>query len=162
MKNAFRAGFLITVVLLLMVIVTPWAKGETVSTEIYPVNESVWIPCANGGSGEDVLLIGQLRVQISAATNDNHEHFKIRSQPLGLYGLGLVTGDVYHAVGVTQTEYSCQIPPGQQFQETYVNNYRIIGRGPGNNFMVHEVFHVTHDASGEIAVVFDNTSSECK
>jgi hypothetical protein len=43
-----------------------------------------------------------------------------------------------------------------------VNNFRIIGQGPGNNYLVHEVFHVTINANGEVTAYVDNFSIECK
>ena len=43
-----------------------------------------------------------------------------------------------------------------------MNNFRIIGQGPGNNFLVHETFHVTINANGVVTATVDNFSVECK
>jgi hypothetical protein len=48
------------------------------------------------------------------------------------------------------------------FEETFVNNFRIIGQGPGNNFLVHENFHITVNVNGTLTVFRDNFSVECK
>jgi hypothetical protein len=45
---------------------------------------------------------------------------------------------------------------------TYINNFRMIGQGPGNNFLVHTTNHVTINANGEATATVDNTSTECK
>jgi hypothetical protein len=162
MKKSCRAAMLMITVILLGVTITPSVKGEVIENYSFPTEIVQFIPCANGGAGEDVLLSGQLHMILSSTTNGNMIHYKIRSQPQGMSGVGSVTGDRYHAVGVSQSEYSGQVPSGQQFQETVVNNYRIIGHGPGNNFMVQEVFHVTYNESGEITVSFDKSSAQCK
>jgi hypothetical protein len=49
-----------------------------------------------------------------------------------------------------------------QFETTFVNNFRIIGQGPGNNFLVHETAHITINADGTVRVNHDNLSTECK
>jgi len=38
----------------------------------------------------------------------------------------------------------------------------IIGQGPGNNFPVHETYHVAVNANDEVTVVHDNFSVDCK
>jgi hypothetical protein len=45
---------------------------------------------------------------------------------------------------------------------TYVNNFRIIGQGPGNNFLVHETMHITLNAAGILTVSHDNINVDCK
>jgi hypothetical protein len=43
-----------------------------------------------------------------------------------------------------------------------VNNFRIIGQGPGNNYLVHETMHFTINADGTTTVSFDNLTVDCK
>jgi hypothetical protein len=45
---------------------------------------------------------------------------------------------------------------------TFVNNFRIIGQGPGNNFLVHETMHITLNAAGFLTVFHDNITVDCK
>src|SRR5262249_4633724 len=119
----------------------------------------VTVPCAAGGAGEDVLLTGALHTLISLTVNNGGGvsgvmHF----QPQGLSGIGMTTGSKYQGTGVTQTKFSANV--GEQM--TFVNNFRIIGQGPGNNFLVHEVAHVTFNANGTVTASFDNLSIDCK
>ena len=86
---------------------------------------------------------------------------KDHSQPQGLTGTGSVTGDKYQATGVTQSMFSGSLVNGQ-YQSTYVNNFRIIGQGPGNNYLVQEIAHFTINANGTLTVYFDNFSADCK
>jgi len=45
---------------------------------------------------------------------------------------------------------------------TLANNSRIIGPEQGNNFLVHETYHITLNANGEVAAEMDNFRGECK
>jgi hypothetical protein len=82
-------------------------------------------------------------------------HVKSHAQPQGISGFGQTTGAKYQATGVTQERFS--INPF-----TFVNNFRIVGQGPGNNFLVHEVFHVTVNANGTVTAFVDRVSVECR
>ena len=44
---------------------------------------------------------------------------------------------------------------------TYVNNFRLIGPGPGNNLLVLEIAHITFDGD-DVIVQHDNLSIDCK
>ena len=76
-------------------------------------------------------------------------------------GTGQITGDTYQATGVSQDRFSGSLVNGQ-YAATLVNNFRIIGPGKGNNFLVHEVAHITINANGDVTVDFDYQSGECK
>jgi hypothetical protein len=131
------------------------------------VNESIdiefaaFVPCANGGAGEIVTLSGPLHVLITYTVNGNRVRGKTHFQPQGLSGVGQSTGDSYRGVGVTQDHFSGSLQNGQ-YTGTYVNNFRIIGQGPGNNFHLHENFHLTINANGELSAIHDNLSATCK
>jgi hypothetical protein len=83
---------------------------------------------------------------------------KTHDQPQGISGTGLVTGDKYQATGVTQDEFNTSFG----MEETFINNFRIIGQGPGNNFLVHENFHITINANGTVTAFHDNFTIDCK
>ena len=50
---------------------------------------------------------------------------------------------------------------GIAFNMTFVNNFRMIGQGPGNNFDVHENEHITVTPDGTVSVFHDNFSVTC-
>jgi len=133
------------------------ATSFTVNS-FFPIDLTVFVPCANGGLGEDVELSGTLHDLISVTINDNSLHVKTHDQPQGISGTGLVTGDKYQATGVTQEEFNTSFG----LQDTFVNNFRIIGQGNGNNFLVHENFHITINANGTVTALHDNFSIDCK
>lgn len=67
----------------------------------------------------------------------------------------------YVGTGVTQSTFKGSLQNGQ-YTTIFVNNFRIIGQGPGNNYLVHETMHITINANGEFVVQHDNISVECK
>ena len=121
----------------------------------------VFVPCAAGGAGEIVDLSGPLHVLISFTINANNVSGYMHFQPQGISGTGETTGAKYQATGITQTSFSASLQNGQA-NTTFVNNFRIIGQGPGNNFLVHETAHLTFNADGTLTATHDNLSIECK
>ena len=142
-------------------ILTP-ARAETETiNERFPIALLVFVPCADEGAGELVLLEGTLHSLFHITINGNNFKIKIHDQPQGISGTGLTTGDKYQATGVTQQTFGGSFVNGQ-FSDTFVNNFRIIGQGPGNNFLLHENLHITLNANGELTAGRDNFSVECK
>jgi hypothetical protein len=125
---------------------------------IVPLDIAVFIPCADGGNGELVQLSGNLHLLNHITVNDNGFHIKSHAQPQGISGLGLTTGDKYQGTGVSQDNFN--LGPGETY--TLVNNFRIIGQGPGNNLLVHGTLHYTINANGDLTVFFDKLSVGCK
>jgi len=119
------------------------------------------VPCANGGAGEPVALSGDLHILFTFTINGNNVSLKSHFQPQGVTGVGLTTGDKYQATGVTQDHFKASLQNGQ-FEMTFVNNFRIIGQGPGNNFLVHITTHLTGNANGVVTASVDNFSLDCK
>jgi len=126
------------------------------------INLTVFVPCAAGGAGELVDLSGPLHTLITFSINGNNVSGTAHFQPQGLSGTGETTGDKYQATGVTKdTSFKVSFQNGQA-QQTFVNNFRIIGTGPGNNYLVHEVAHITFNADGTLTVFHDSFSIDCK
>src|SRR5215216_4074451 len=81
------------------------ANNSITSNEQINTDFSVFIPCANAGAGEFVVLTGTLHVLTTFTINGNNVRGKSHFQPQGISGVGLTTGDKYHATGVTQDEF---------------------------------------------------------
>ena len=125
------------------------------------ISLEVFVPCAAGGLGEVVDLNGRLHTLITFTINGSEVSGLMHFQPQGLGGTGETTGTRYRATGVTKSSFSGSLQNGE-FNTTFVNNFRIIGQGPGNNFLVHETAHITINADGKLTANHDNLSAECK
>ena len=135
------------------------AAVETNEVITEPFSESV--PCANGGVGETISGDVQLHVLFTSTVNGNKVSGKFHFQPQGSTLVGETTGDVYRATGVTQGSFNGSLTNGH-YTETFVNNFRMIGPGPGNNLLIHETFHITINANGDVTVERESLSDECK
>lgn len=156
MQKLIRAS----VVAALSILAGP-VHSEVVINESTDINLVVFVPCANQGAGELVELSGPLHTLITFTSNARTFSGKSHFQPQGISGIGIDTGDRYQATGVTQDHFKGSFT-NSQFTQTFVNNFRIIGRGPGNNFLLHENFHITINANGDVTTAHDNFSVDCK
>jgi len=86
---------------------------------------------------------------------------KIIDNPQGITGIGQVTGDKYHGTGETEQVINASLRNGH-FSGAYVNNFKLIGPGKGNNSLIHENYHVTVNANGTVTTEHDNFSVVCK
>jgi hypothetical protein len=132
------------------------AQASTFNTnERVPIEISVFIPCVP----ETVTATGTLHIASHTTVNpDGSFHVVSHFNPQGVSGTGDVTGNQYRGTGVTQNEFNINV--GQTF--TFVNNFRFIGQGPGNNSTVHQNVHTTVNASGVVTSIVDNFSADCR
>ena len=159
MRTSISRTMMCLVAVLAIVIVPGHAAVEENDTT--DINLSVFIPCAAGGAGEVVDLTGPLHTLVSLTINGNIVSGFFHFPPQGITGTGETTGAKYQATGVTQESVKSSLQNGQA-NLTYVNNFRIIGQGPGNNYLVHETLHITINAGGTVTVTHDNFSVDCK
>jgi hypothetical protein len=145
-----------------LVVVAASVGQAAVTTNVRePLAVSGFVPCAAGGAGETVALTGFVHRLVTFTINGNRISGKVHSQPQGVSGVGLTTGDKYQGTGVTQEQFSGSLVNGQ-FQETFINNFRVIGQGPGNNLLIHETVHMTVNANGIFTAFVENINIDCK
>ena len=135
------------------------AQAQVITNEQVPLAFAGFVPCANGGAGE--ILSGTIEVHnlITSTVNDNNTSDRFQFQPHGTM-VGAITGDVYRVTGITQGTSAESLENGHHTL-TYVNNFRLIGPGPGNNLLVHETAHITADGD-DVIVQHDTLSIDCK
>lgn len=125
-----------------------------------PTNLVVYVPCALGGQGEDLLLSGDLHILFHfTATPSGAYQYDSQYQPQGMSGVGSLSGTKYQATGMTRDSGRFTALP---YAFTYVNNFRMIGQGTGSNYLVHENVHATINPNGQMTAYVDNYSVECK
>jgi hypothetical protein len=143
---------------ILVIFALPLSAAVQTNTKV-PVNIGVFIPCAADGAGEVVFLTGNLHVLLRFTMDQaGGIHAASHFQPQGISGIGQTTGAKYQATGVTQDEFNAKVGT----EETFINNFRIVGQGPGNNYLVHETFHITFNDNGVPTAYVDNFSVDCR
>lgn len=137
----------------------PGSASFTASATI-PTDVGVFVPCAIAGQGEFVQLSGTLHV-LSHFTESAAGGFRVMTEinPQGISGSGTTSGDRYQGTGMTRSSFDAGPLP---ITETFVNNFRIIGDGTGNNLLVHSTFHITVNAAGVLTAFVDGFRSECR
>ena len=151
---------MICVIALLMLSIVPVNAAVELNdrTDIFL---TAFVPCADGGAGEIIEMSGPLHTLVTARINGNSVSGKFHYQPQGISGIGQTTGARYQATGVTQQTFKSILQDGQA-RFNYINNFRIIGQGPENNFLVHENLRFTIYPDGTMTVSHDNFSVDCK
>ena len=154
------SGAVIAAILFSLVVGTAFASATTTTTTTkFDVQLFAFVPCANGGAGEVVELTGSLNDVFKVTDTGNGQFIlKVHDNPQGVVGIGLTTGDVYRGTGATR--FGDVLAAGETF--SFVNNFRIIGQGTGNNLLVHENFHITVNPDGTLTSFHDNFSFKCK
>jgi len=136
------------------------AKATTfTSNEKQPVDEIIFVPCANNGAGENVELTGNVHILIHTTLNGNNFNTKYHVQLQGISGVGLTTGIRYHGSGVTQQQIKGSLK-NETYTETDINNFKIVGHGV--NYRIHVNTHITVNANGETTATVNNFTSDCK
>lgn len=136
------------------------SAAVTTNTSI-PLSLVTFIPCGNGGFGDSVFLTGNLHVLVTFTSNGNTFSGLAHFQPQGVTGNSSTTGAKYEGTGVTEDTFSGSFQRSHA-TETFVNNFRLIGQGSADNYLVHEVVHLTFDAAGTLTAAVDNSSVDCR
>ena len=152
---------MVTLVLMTVLSVAPASAQATTTTNNFQTSIDIvaFVPCAAGGEGESVFFSGtQHGVSVTTIDDTGAFHTELHFQPQGIGGDGLTTGTHYQWTGATQASFNGQVG----YENTFINNYRLIGVGPANNLLIQQTFHATVQPDGEVTIVVDNYSVECK
>ena len=132
------------------------ARAAVTTRSTVPIDVFVLVPC----TGDVVEVTGPLNVMVSLTVNERHVSGVELFQPQGVSGIDLSTGTTYRGTGETATTFSASLTNGQA-QETFVNNFNLIGQGSTADYRVHENTTVTIDADGTVAVSVSQISISC-
>jgi len=143
---------------------TALVAGVTAAQAGVPTNTTVsyaysgFVPCANGGAGE--LVTGTIDAHILETSTSNGK-VAVSHLTWDAHGslTGSSTGDTYRLGGVTHS-VDVEHLLSDRYALTYINRYRLIAPGAGNNLVVRETAHVTADGDNVI-VDHDEFSIEC-
>lgn len=138
------------------------AAAEAATLVTQPFSTSLWISCANEGQGEMVALSGSVELVSHSSQDENGGvHLSMHVRPASMTGVGATSGLMYRGTGgglVSEFNAADGLPAVY----TMINNFRIIGQGPGNNLLMHMTIHVTVNANGEQTAEVDLSSYDCK
>ena len=153
-----RISTLLALVAASLAVVVSAHAGVT-ANEHLSIAYSGYVPCANGGSGE--LLTGTIDVHnvASETVSGDQAAWQFLFERRGEL-VGQISGDVYRLNGVEHGAYT-QSLDSDHSTLTYVNRYRLVGPGSGNNLSVRETAHITLDADENVVVQRDDFTIDC-
>lgn len=129
---------------------------ETTLSE--PFESYYYVPCANGGEGEEVLVKGNITTVITRVINNNRVTLSFHWNPQNASGVGLTTGDLFAVSGGSQGTLSGNLV-NDQFTYTTTEQLRIVGTGA--TFIVRYKFRVTVLANGEYVTSMSDEEVIC-
>ena len=136
-------------------------NAEVVINNTYDYSFLTFVPCANGGDGELVLLEGPRHEQFRLNIGGNQVRSGMHVDMHEVTGVGLTTGDAYRATGGLNSQVMGSIQDGHDYNTTLVGNFLVIGPGPGNNFLVRETFHLRINPDGTVTSSTDHDLERC-
>ncbi len=135
------------------------AQAAMTTNEHLLITYSGYVPCANGGAGELLTGMIELHNRASETVNGNRDAWQFTFERHGEL-VGQITGDTYRLTSVEQGAYT-QSLDSDHSTLTYVNRYRLVGPGPGNDLIVRETAHITIGADENAVVQRDDFTVDC-
>lgn len=136
------------------------ANAEVITQTTMPIDTTVSVPCAAGGAGDLIALLGQQHAVFSVTTDaKGGQHISTHFNNVGVSGAGLTTGDQYQSTGVNRFS-SNSSGPASEF--TFINSFLMISAGAGGNLRVQETVYMTVNANGDVTANVTDITSVCK
>ena len=112
-------------------------------------------PC----NGEDVLFSGQMHVVIHTTVSaSGNIHFDSLDNYADVKGIGLATSTPYTITDSTHEDLNLN---GPAMNATVTEQHIVNSHGPATNFFLHDVLHITVDATGMPSASVDNIRTGC-
>ena len=158
-KRLMRTTILLALATAAIVFAASAAQADVTTNEMQSLAFAGYVPCANDGTGE--ILSGTVEAHnlVASTTNGNKDRSQFEFQVHGTM-VGAITGDTYRVSGVTRGASQESFENGH-YNLTYVNNFHLIGPGPGNDLLAHEVAHIIEDGD-DVVVQHDSLSIDCR
>jgi len=135
------------------------AHAAVQGNERFPFTDvPFFIPCANGGAGDTVIVNGEEHFLMTFTINNNHVSGTVHFQP---HAVGTDTeGHMYHAVGLGEFTFGASFVNGQATGTDVLNMY-LVGTAGSPTFKIHDTFHFTINANGDLTASLDNGFATC-
>lgn len=156
------ARFLLAAVLAAVALLAPTSAlaAATVSqgTTETSISTSIYVPCANGGTGEYVDITGTMKSTFRLVLDDSGGYHQSERYSYKGTGTGRTTGTEYRFSG--EDNYKFAGIAG--VMETYVWSWRVTSPGGASNFMMRGNYHVLISPDGVVTAFHDNLTADCK
>jgi len=128
--------------------------------ESVPFERTLFVPCGNGGEGEEVALNGSIKVVEQIIFNDHGFTFTYHAVLQGISGLGLSTGENFVVSGGDKGTITGEFGEEGQYTRVFMGQLRIIGQSSA--FTVRYKFKVTITPNGNITTRIEQEEIDCR
>ena len=147
------------------------AKSETTSASIapqastrtslvaVPFMNTFYVPCANGGAGEQVILSGATNFVYQLQWNEQGFSLSYHFNHHGVTGVGVSSGEKFVGTGGNQTVASGSWT-NDKWESITTEQFRVTGQNV--TFVVTYKYHITVTANGEVVVQIFEETADCK
>lgn len=129
------------------------------SEELVPYDRTLFVPCGNSGAGEEVFLMGSLKIVEHIIYNDRGFTFNYHVIAQGITGIGLATGEQYQASGGNKGTITGEFGEDGQYTRVFMEQLKIIGQNSGFKVMIKTKITVTPD--GKITTRIEEETVDC-
>jgi hypothetical protein len=148
---------------LLIALASTGARAAIDFRETIPVDFTGFVPCADGGAGEDVHIAGEVVRWIDTTVSQSgHVTSVVHANYQGVSGIGLTTGDRYQATADSIFVVNSSFGPSTPLAYTVVSQFAMIGEGSDNNFVVRGLTRVTIMPDGTTHGEVFNSIIDCR
>jgi len=130
------------------------------SVESVPFERTLFVPCGNGGEGEEVALNGSIKLVEQIIFNDHGFTFTYHAVLQGISGLGLSTGENFVVSGGDEGTITGEFGEEGQYTRVFMGQLRIIGQSSA--FTVRYKFKVTITPNGNITTRIEQEEIDCR
>jgi hypothetical protein len=137
------------------------SSGADVSSseELVPYERTLFVPCGNGGAGEEVALTGSLKFVEQIIYNDRGFTFNYHVIAQGITGVGLSTGEKFEASGGNKGTITGEFGEEGQYTRVFMEQLKIIGQN--SVFKVLYKTKITITPDGKITTSIEEESVDC-
>ena len=128
-----------------------------VNEQRVPINPVYGDPCTM----ESIAFTGYIHIKIATTIDESGGvHLDLSSDQTSLTGVGMVTQNTYRASDEQhQIENTQGLAP---LTMTVIDNFRILGPNPNDNWIMYMHSHFTVNANGVPTAAVDNVQAECR
>ena len=130
------------------------------SVESVPFERTLFVPCGNGGEGEEVVLTGSIKFVEQIIFNDHGFTFAYHTILQGVTGVGLSTGENFVVSGGDKGTITGEFGEVGQYTRVFMGQLRIIGQSSA--FTVRYKFKITITPNGSITTRIEEEEVDCR
>ena len=133
--------------------------SDRTSTVAVPYDNTVYVPCANGGAGEYVHLNGRTNFLYTISWTDHGFTYGYHANSYAIKGVGLTSGEQFVASGTTEGQVAASWV-NERWIAIITDQLRVTA--PNTSFVVKNKYHVTTTPDGDALINLREQEVECK